>query len=44
MAEQARRTVFDDAAGHPVSIDAHGSRHVALPRGSAAWVQLKRTV
>ena len=34
----------EGAAGHPVSVDAHGICRFAVPRGSAAWVRLNRSV
>ena len=33
-----------DAVGYPVSVDAHGICRIAVPRGSAAWVRLNRSV
>jgi len=45
--ESRSGVVFDGTggtAGHPVTIDAHGSCHIALPRGSAACVQVNRVV
>jgi hypothetical protein len=32
----------DNAAGHPVDVDAHGVCRITLPRGSAAWARLNR--
>ena len=34
----------EGSSGHPVSVDAHGVCHIAVPRGSAAWVRLNRSV